>query len=242
MNNTLSPRMIWDDLLALSLNVKLYLLALTMVTAYISMSWGDPWYGTLSTISGVLCVVLVAERKLSNYAWGIINCALYGLLSYKNQFYGDMSLNWFIYLPFQFIGFYLWSSRIESGNVKVQALNTIQLLSGIPITVVAIGTLALILKTYGGANPYVDSANTVLSIIATILMAKRYREQWLCWILVNVTGIVMWGISAYQSGGAGVAGLIMWLAFFVNSVYGYWQWTKQSKPVVEPRRGGGCLI
>ena len=68
MNSTLSPRMIWDDLLALSLNVKLYLLALTVVTAYISMSWGDPWYGTLSTISGVLCVVLVAERKLSNYA------------------------------------------------------------------------------------------------------------------------------------------------------------------------------
>ena len=243
MNKTLSPKMILDDILALSLSVKLYLLALTIITAYISLSWGDPWYGTLSTISGVLCVVLVAERKLSNYAWGIINCALYGLLSYNNQFYGDMSLNWFIYLPFQFIGFYLWSSRIEAGNVKVQALNTIQILSGIPITVVMIGTLAFILKHFGGANPYVDSANTVLSIIATVLMAKCYREQWLCWILVNVTGIVMWGVAAYQSGGAGVAGLIMWLAFFVNSVYGYWQWTKQSKvPVVPIKHSAGMIV
>ena len=37
-----------------------------------------------------------------------------------------------------------------------------------------------------------DATNVVLSVAATILMAKRYTEQWLCWILVNISGIAMW--------------------------------------------------
>jgi nicotinamide mononucleotide transporter len=229
MNQTkLSVGGIFKELFDLSTKVQVYLAVLTIVTAWISISWGDPWYATLSTISGVICVVLVAERKISNYVWGIINCALYGLLSYNNHFYGDMTLNWLIYLPFQFIGYYLWSRRIDNTDtVSVQGLSIRQVIAGSVGVCVLITGLTYTLKLVGGANPATDAANTVLSIMATVLMAKCYKEQWLCWIVVNVTGIIMWGEAAYSSSGAGVAGLIMWLAFFVNSCYGYWNWSKK---------------
>ena len=226
--SNITPVRILQELLTLPGRVLIYLAILTIATAWISISWGDPWYATLSTISGVICVVLVAERKISNYAWGVINCLLYGLLSYQNHFYGDMALNWFIYLPFQFIGFYLWSQRMDTGAVVARGLPVPQLLLSIVGTGVVIGGMAWLLQRIGGANPAIDAANTVLSVVATVLMAKCYKEQWLCWIVVNITGIVMWAQTALAADGAGVAGLIMWLAFFVNSCYGYYQWSRNS--------------
>lgn len=228
------------ELIDLPMLSKFYMAALAVVCFIISISWGDPWYATLSTVSGVLCVVLVAERKISNYFWGVINCVLYGYLSYQNRFYGDMALNWVIYLPFQFIGMHLWSKQMNTNNeVITRSLSDKQrLLGSISVLFIIYGTGA-VLSHFGGQSPYTDASNTIWSIAATILMAKCYREQWFCWIVVNLTGIAMWGIATYNNGGAGVAGLIMWLAFLVNSLYGYVQWSKQEKKI---RTGGGCLI
>lgn len=231
---------VWTELAGLPTVSKLYMAALAIVCAIISISWGDPWYATVSTISGVLCVVLVAERKISNYFWGIINCVLYGYLSYQNKFYGDMTLNWIIYLPFQFIGLHLWSKQMNANNqVITRSLTDKQWLLGTIGVLFIIYATGYVLSRFGGQSPYTDASNVVWSIVATILMAKCYREQWFCWMLVNITGIAMWGIATYHNSGAGVAGLIMWLAFFVNSIYGFIQWSKQERKV---RTGGGCLI
>ena len=60
-------------------------------------------------------------------------------------------------------------------------------------------------------------------------MAKRYAEQWLCWILVNMSGIAMWIQATMDNGGDGVATLIMWSAFLINSLYGYYNWKSTIK-------------
>lgn len=194
----------------------------------VSISFGDTWYGMLSAVSGIICVVLVAEGRISNFYWGMLNCALYGFISYQNRFYGDMILNWAIYLPFQFIGLYMWKKNLDNvGEVVTRKLSTEDLsIVGLSVALLtAIG--GFVLSKNGGANPYVDSANVVLSLVATVLMAQRYREQWLCWILVNITGITMWSISAISNDGQGTAALMMWVTFLVNSIYGYWSWTKR---------------
>ncbi|MEG0591489.1 MAG: nicotinamide riboside transporter PnuC, partial [Lachnospiraceae bacterium] len=55
--------------------------------------------GSLASVSGVICVVLVAKRSMSNYLFGIINVSLYAYISYKASIYGDFLLNAFYYLP-----------------------------------------------------------------------------------------------------------------------------------------------
>ena len=40
----------------------------------------------LSAISGIVCVVLVAKGKLSNYIWGTINCLTYGYVAYMSGY------------------------------------------------------------------------------------------------------------------------------------------------------------
>lgn len=194
-------------------------------------SWGSAWWEILSAVSGVICVVLVAERKLTNFFWGLINCSLYGLTSYYSSFYGDMALNWLLYVPFQIAGLLAWYKH-SNGNDEVIAKR----LGGRNLMWVVLAVLFAwavgtgILVWVGGSHPYADSANVVLSIAATVLMWGRYREQWACWILVNLSGILMWGLKAYYGDGVGDPALLMWVAFLANSIYGYWTWSKASRP------------
>lgn len=224
-----NPRNILLELLTLSMWGRWFAPIASILIIYLSIQWGSSWWEILSAVSGVLCVVLVADRKLTNFFWGIINCSLYGLSSYLNGFYGDMSLNWFIYIPFQLIGLYMWYNNTDSDNsVEANRLDRLQL--GACAAIVAGCTFIgyIILTTLHGHHPIADSSNVVLSLMATVLMAFCFREQWLCWILVNLTGIWLWHESI-ATDGMSISPLLMWVAFLVNSCYGYYSWSKQQR-------------
>lgn len=79
---------IYNDVATLPNGRKAYLAAMLATIVGLSVYWGDTWYGMLSAFSGVMCVVLVAEKRLSNFGWGLINCSLYGFISYQNGYFG----------------------------------------------------------------------------------------------------------------------------------------------------------
>ena len=201
-------------------------IAVVLITT-ISYGWGSTWWEILSAVSGVFCVVLVAEGKLSNFGWGFINCALYGLTSYNNSFFGDMALNWAVYLPFQVIGFMIWRKAMPDGKtVQMFKMNYDKLFAVAIVAALAIWLGGGVLEIFKGQHPHTDASNVVLSLLATGLMAMRFREQWICWILVNLTGIWMWASAESSSG---PAELMMWSMFLVNSVFGMWVWSKANR-------------
>lgn len=194
-----------------------------ILIGYIAYGWGSAWWEILSAISGVICVVLVAEGKLSNYLWGLVNCTLYGMTSYYNGYYGDMTLNWVIYVPFQFIGFCLWQdAMLAKDDLPTKSLDIQQFILAFAALIASICVGTMLLLHFGGKHPLTDSTNVCLSLIATLLMALRFKEQWLCWIAVNVSGIMLW----LNTSEGGEAALLMWVAFLINSIYGYWKWSK----------------
>ena len=199
------------------------------IIVYLCFTWGSAWWEILSAVAGVFCVVLVADRKMTNFFWGLISCSLYGLTSYYNGFYGDMTLNWLLYVPFQFLGLAAWYGTTKNDEVISKRLKLNEAIVSSFVAVVCWTVLGSILVGFGGNHAYIDASNVVLSIVATILMWKCYREQWVCWILVNITGITMWSLNAIHGNGEGIAALAMWVAFLVNSLYGFYSWTKASK-------------
>lgn len=192
--------------------------------------------GVIASISGMLCVLLVAKGKISNFFFGIIQAITYGYVAYTYGLFGESTLNWFFFLPLQFLGIYLWSkNRVtdkesETGeDVVIKTLNMKQWLIMSTVIVVAIALYAMFLSNIGGSSVGLDSATNVLSIAAQILMLRRFAEQWLMWILINILSITMWAISLASQDGGDISMLVMWSAFLLNSVYGYINWRKISK-------------
>ncbi|MGP0689767.1 nicotinamide riboside transporter PnuC [Priestia aryabhattai] len=213
---------------------KVWLTLFTAINVYLFFALDDTLLGLVSSITGMICVVLVAKGKISNYYFGIVQSATYAYISYTYGLFGEAMLNGLFYLPIQFIGIYLWNKNKSSVSTKGEDVSVKKLskkgwLVLVVSTVVASVVYAELLKVIGGQQVRIDSLAVVLSIVAQILMLKRFAEQWILWIVVNMLSIVLWIITLVSTGGNNWSMLIMWTAFLFNSVYGYINWIKMSK-------------
>lgn len=211
---------------------KIWLLTFTIINILLFFAWHDTWIGLTASITGMLCVILTAKGKISSFYWGLINILTYSYVAYQSAYYGDVGLNMLYFLPMTFLGIYYWNKnsikKDETRMVKVKSLtwgNKITIFIGSLILVYFLG---LFLKAISGTLPFIDSTTTIFSIIATILLTKRYSDQWFYWILVDIWSIVMW-VYIFARDGNQVSMLVMWSAFLVNAVYGYYNWIKLEK-------------
>lgn len=205
----------------------LWLLLSNIIILCISLSMGDSIVGIVASMTGICCVVLVGMGKISNYFFGIINVTLYAYVAWKAKYYGDVMLNLLYYLPTNIMGWIFWSRHIdvETAEVSKRRLNGKQCIAIGLISIAGISVVSGILRLIGGNLPWADSSSTVLSMIAQYLMIKRYTEQWIAWIAVNIVSIVMW-IAVLGSHGASIAVLLMWTVFLINSIIMYIRWRK----------------
>lgn len=195
----------------------------------VSVSMGDNVLGVLASLTGVTCVILCGMGKLSNYFFGTVNVILYAIVAWKAKYYGDVMLNLLYYFPTNFLGFFLWRKHIdqEKNEVYKKRMTLKQDIILAVISVVGVLGYSWLLKLLGGNLPIVDSMSTVFSVIAQILMMKRFMEQWVIWIIVDIVSVIMW-IAAFFTGGESVAVLMMWSVYLANAVIMFVKWRRES--------------
>lgn len=211
---------------------RIWLIAFTIINVYLFFAWGDTVIGLVTSLTGMICVVLVAKGKISNYYFGIVNVVLYAYIAYQSRYYGEVMLNLFYFLPIQFVGIFYWmkhkNKKKGNDDVKVAKLSLKEKTIWTVISVLGVISYGFILESLGGTLPFVDSTSTVLSVIAMILMVRRVTEQWILWIIVDIVSVYMWFYILFQ-GGNDISMLVMWSAYLVNAVYGYYNWKKMEK-------------
>jgi len=207
---------------------KIWLGLSTLIILALSYHWHDTWYGVIASLTGIWCVVLVAKGRISNYYVGIVNVLFYAYVALQWRYYGEVMLNIGYFLPMQFVGLYIWNKnkdKKKTDSVVVKTLTNKSRIIWVIFSVVGVLIYGFILKAMGGKLPFADSTSTILSVIAMVLMAYRFLEQWVLWIVVDVVTVIMW-FAVIADGGNDIAILVMWMAFLVNAVYGLINWIK----------------
>jgi nicotinamide mononucleotide transporter len=134
------------------------------------------------------------------------------------------------------LGYLLWKPNLEGVYVKMRAMSFNWILRTILICILGTIGLGYILALNPEQNtPYIDATTVVLSIIATILMMYRYREQWLLYILLNIVNVLMWSIRTLNGSAEGPLMIVMWSAFLINAGYGYWNWSRGTSASLSER-------
>ena len=205
-----------------------WLLIACTVIAGLSIYWQDTLMGIISATTGVACVVCTGKGKLSAYVFGLVNCVLYAIISYKAHLYGETMLNALYYVPMQFIGFYIWSKNMnkETHEVKKIHMKNFTRILWLLAMVVATIVYGFILKKLGDAMPFVDSFTTVSSVVAMIVSVKMYSEQWWIWILVDIFSVYMWWTN-FSIGNDNMATLLMWIIYLGNAIIMCIKWEKE---------------
>ncbi|MCR5227208.1 MAG: nicotinamide riboside transporter PnuC [Eubacterium sp.] len=202
----------------------------------ISIYQKDSWLGIVASITGVFCVILCGMGKVSNYFFGTINVILYAIVAWKAKYYGDVMLNLLYYFPTNIIGWIAWKKHIdeETNAVYKRRLTWKQDIVLAVVSIVGVLGYAYVLKLLGGNLPIVDSMSTVFSVIAQILMIKRFTEQWVIWIIVNIVSVIMW-VAALFTEAASIAVLLMWSVYLANAIIMFVKWMKDSKNQEMPK-------
>lgn len=208
----------------------LWLVLFTSIAISFTLITKDSLFGFTVFITGVLCVVLTAKGKLMSYVFGIYNTFGYAYLAYINGLFGEVMLNLLFFVPMNVVGFYMWKKNFHSGKLSMRQME----LKGMLLvgTVCIMGSLLLGfgLSFISGQNsPYIDAITTVLSIVATILMVRRFKEQWLVYIVLNMFTVLLWAIRMLDGSDEGPLMIVMWSAYLINATYGYYNWNKGAK-------------
>jgi len=225
-------REMWDGF---SLYEKLFMWGMVLLQILVYVVAPDSWYGVVAGIAGCISVVLTAKGRWLMYPIGFIQNFTYTVLAFQNKFYGEV-LEQMFYIVTMVWGMYAWAKNMtvnEDGtqDVKTRKFGPTEWISSIIITIVATVIFGYILKWMGAAQPFTDAATNVMAFFAQLMMVKRFREQWLWWILIDLLCIKMWFVAGNWSMVA------MYIAWTANCAYGWYNWTKLNNKVHANWRG-----
>ena len=185
----------------------------------------DSWLAMISGIAGILCVVFVSKGKISNYFFGLIFAYTYFYVAWKANYLGEMNTVLYVYIPAQFIGYFVWKANMQKDGAGEAVIAKKLDVKGwlILIAALAVSTFlfVLALRAAGGSSTGLDGMTTMITVAAQLLMILRYREQWILWITLNILSIILWAENP--------AMYLMYIAYLLNSAYGYYNWTKLQK-------------
>ena len=78
------------------------------------------------------------------------------------------------------------------------------------------------MQHYTDSNvPWADSFTTALSIVGMFMLARKWVEQWLVWIVVDVVSA---GLYVYKDLCFYAA---LYAVYAVVAVFGYWAWKRK---------------
>ena len=206
---------------------KLYLISMLLLQIVVFCITPDTPLGIISGIAGVISVVLCAKGKISFYYIGFVQTISYLILAWQNMFYGEVIENIF-YLVTMVWGIFLWKrtmTKNDNGTQDVTALKFKPWMWIVSLIGTVIATLGVgfVLDKIGSAQAYTDAATNVMAIFAQILMIKRYREQWIWWLAIDVFCIKLWFVAGNWSMVA------MYIAWTINCLYGWYTWSKLNR-------------
>lgn len=176
------------------------------------------WLSFVSAIFGILYIVFLSERSVYNFIIGLVSTLTYTIITYKVQLYGEVIFYLLFDLPMIIVSYLFWKKHIQQTFVKPKELNKYYKIMLFVFALSVVYVYSLFLSFIGGQFVLIDAASTIFTIIATILMALRYREQWFLWVLVYVISVIMW-IAVFD-----ILMLIMSACCLLSCIVGYINW------------------
>lgn len=187
----------------------------------------------IGTLVGLIYLWL--EYKASIWLWvaNVIMPAIYVIIYYQAGLYADFGINIY-YLIISFYGIFWWwkGRKTSSGDHRQEKVEEMPITHtpaqmwprlGI-ISAALLLLIAFILIQYTDSTvPWLDSLTTALSIVAMWMLARKYVEQWLVWIVVDAVSA---GLYIYKELYFTAS---LYALYAVIAYYGYKKWIRLMK-------------
>ena len=196
----------------------------------------------LGSLAGVLSTVFSANGRILTFLFGVIDVSIYGAMCLVDGKYGNAALHLLYFLPMQLVGFLQWRKRGAGDGERVRArrldgkkwlLVSALFLAGLVASYVIL--CALDKEEAAGVVRWLvltDALSMMCNILGQWLLSTAYMEQWIFWIGVNITSVVMWVLTLRQSPDSSYALIyvVKYSFYLLNSLNGLRIWIGLSRP------------
>lgn len=195
----------------------------------------------VGAIAGILCTVSAANGKAVTFLFGIIDILIYSAMCIVGKNWGTAAMHLLYLLPMQFVGIWQWKKRGATKKKEVKARR----LGGRQWALISIAFLGVSAVTYfillqfneDAAGKFIvaavltDALVTVCNIFGQFLMSTAFAEQWLFWIGVNISSIIMWSIATAKPDCSdfAVIYIVKYSFYLLNALNGLRNWIRLSR-------------
>ncbi|MBI4954050.1 MAG: nicotinamide mononucleotide transporter [Myxococcales bacterium] len=178
----------------------------------------------LGFVTGAACVWLTVKQNIWSFPIGIANNLFYVVLFLAARLYADTSLQ-FVYIALGALGWYWWlrggANRTRLTVTRTPARAALGLACGLCAVTTA---LTALLAAADDAAPFLDALTTTASLVAQLMLSRKWLENWLVWMATDVVYVYL-----YAERGLYLTALLYAL-FFAMCVAGLRQWRRALAP------------
>ena len=179
-------------------------------------------------VLSLLYLVLIMMEKRVGWIFGTVGSVLFVVSNVKQHLYMDCVLNSY-YTIVGIYGWWVWGEDNKSDSMPVRNINTrllVMLLLVVGILILSLGTLMG--RYTNNTLPYLDTAVTVLSVLATWMAARKYIENWILWLVADPLAIWLYSVKYYPTDNWWLYPALF-LMYTIMAAYGYLLWKKDLK-------------
>lgn len=174
---------------------------------------------------GLVYIFLSIRQNILTWPVGLLTSLFYIVVFFQAKFYADMALQVY-YVGVSIYGWYYW---MKGGNRQEKHLpvtrtprNLWLLLTG--ITLLLFLFIAFVLRNFTDSPvPYGDAFTTALSITATWMLARKYLENWMIWVVADLVSAILYLHKDLWPT------VVLFVVYTVMAVVGYRQWRQEMR-------------
>jgi nicotinamide mononucleotide transporter len=179
-------------------------------------------------VAGTLIALLYLYFTIKQNIWlwplGFISSGIYAFVFFRSRVYAGMVLQIYFVIISVYGWYTWWKGKTDiSSSIPVQSLyNNRRLALKLFLLACLLFIILSQILVYNTDSdiPYFDAFITALSIVATWMLARKYIEHWLIWLVADSVSVgVYFNKSLYFT-------VILYTVYTLMALVGYKEWKK----------------
>lgn len=209
----------------------LWLSSLLLILTSFFIFDGRDYLTLAASLIGATSLIFNAKGNPVGQALMTVFSILYGIISYKFAYYGEMITYLGMTMPMAIFAFVFWLKNPYKGKRSEVKVNTLSAFESVFMWILAgITTFAFyfILKRFNTANIIPSTVSVTTSFVAVYLTFRRSPYFALAYAANDVVLIVLWSLASFENIGY-LSVVVCFAAFLFNDFYCFVNWKKMQK-------------
>lgn len=187
--------------------------------------------GFLATVVpfiGFFSALNQAKGQVLGQVFGVLLAISYSVMSYNNQYYGEVIIYLLVILPLYISGIYTWLKNRDKKNEKVKqnVLEKKEWYSLLIVNIALFIVLYFLLKYFNTSNLLVSTISMNINLTATYLLFRRSRYSFLFYLINVFILLILWGVPVLNGNIILLPMVFNAILLIANNIYGLHSWKK----------------